>query len=62
MKPVYEWRNIRTGEVVEHDSPTDPPGACCDDPDCCEEKWQRVFAFGVGRVEGAGSSPPRASA
>jgi hypothetical protein len=48
----YEWRNVRTGKVVENDSPTEPP---------LKGKWKRVYSFGVGRVEGGANSPARTS-
>jgi hypothetical protein len=49
MTPVYEWKNIRTGEIIEHSHWSIPPDESGD--------WRRIFSFGVGRVEGAGSSP-----
>jgi len=45
----YEWKNVRTGKVVEHDHWSVPPKL--------PGKWVRLFNFGVGRVEGAGGSP-----
>ena len=50
--PVYEWKNVKTGKVVEHTSPTEPPA---------KGKWIRVYSFGIGRVEGAGNAPARTS-
>lgn len=44
----YEWKNTETGEVVEHDHWSVPPQK--------PGEWQRLFAFGVGRVNGAGGS------
>ncbi len=56
--PLYVWKNTKTGEVVdvlrarmnESQTPPDDSG-----------DWERVYAFGVGRIEGAGGSPPRVS-
>lgn len=55
--PTYTWKNTKTGETVDVQRPiaeasTPPEG---------EGPWERVFAFGVGRVEGGGSSPARTS-
>lgn len=50
---VYEWRNIKTGEVIDHDHWGEPPKK--------RGKWERVYRFGIGRVEGAANSPPRTS-
>ncbi len=50
---TYEWKNVRTGKVVEHDHPTEPPFK--------RGKWQRVYSFGTGSVEGGGGSPARTS-
>lgn len=54
----YEWVNKKTGEVVtverkiaDYKVPPDDSG-----------DWERIFTFAVGRVEGAGGSPNRASA
>lgn len=49
----WEWKNVKTGEVVEHDHWSIPPDKSGD--------WKRVWAFGVGRVEGGGGSPGRVS-
>lgn len=49
----YEWKNTKTNEVVEHNHWSTPPAL--------PGKWVRVFAFGTGRVEGAGGSPSRVS-
>lgn len=54
--PSYLWKNTKTGKIVEvfrsiakaHEGP-DEPGT-----------WQRIYSFGVGRVEG-GASKGRAS-
>jgi len=54
----YEWKNIKTGEVVtverklaDYLMPPDKSG-----------QWERVISpFGVGRVEGGGGSPNRTS-
>lgn len=49
----YEWKNTETGEVVESEHWSIPPDK--------SGNWQRVFRFGVGRVEGGGGSPGRAT-
>ena len=49
---TYEWINVKTGKIVEHDSPIHPPSK--------RGQWKRLFSFGVGRVEG-GASPSRTS-
>lgn len=49
----YEWKNKETGEIITHNhyrNPPDLPG-----------QWERVFAFGLGSVQGAGGSPGRPS-
>ena len=46
--PIYEWKNEKTGKVVEtdkHDEPPDLPG-----------KWKRVYSLSIGAVSGAGES------
>jgi hypothetical protein len=43
---IYEWKNARTGEVVEHDHWSEPPRK--------PGTWKRVYSVGIGRVEGAG--------
>lgn len=50
--PIYEWKNIRTGKIVETTDPVNPPK---------RGKWTRVFSIGLGRTEGAGGSPSRPS-
>jgi hypothetical protein len=50
MTLEYEWKNAKTGEIVEHDSATEPPRK--------PGKWVRVYSFGLGRIEG-GASPSR---
>ena len=50
---IYEWRNPKTGEVVEHDHWSEPPKK--------RGKWIRVYSFGIARVEGAGGAPGRKS-
>lgn len=44
---TYEWKNIRTGEVIETDNT--PPAPLSD--------WRRVYTLYFGRVAGAGDSP-----
>jgi len=50
---VYEWKNNKTGKIVEHDHWNEPPDK--------SGHWFRLFSFGTGRVEGAGTSPSRPS-
>lgn len=49
----YEWRNVETGEMVEHDHWSVPPAL--------PGTWVRNYLFGVGRVEGGGGTPGRTS-
>ena len=53
MSPIYAWRNVETGEVVEVErtmSESDVPPS--------DDRWERVlFTPSIGRVEGAGGSP-----
>lgn len=55
--PLYTWKNVKTGEVVEMMRPmaeaTIPPND--------DDGWERIYNFGVGRVEGGGGSPARAA-
>ena len=51
MAKTYLWKNVVTGELIETDSWSTPPDR--------EGKWQRAYAFGIGRVEKAGGSPAR---
>ncbi len=44
----YDWQNVKTGEVVETNSPSDPPSK--------KGKWRRLYSFGLGKIEG-GASP-----
>ncbi len=46
----YEWKNLKTGKIVETDSPDVPPK---------RGKWKRVYSYGLGRIEGAGLAPSR---
>lgn len=46
---TYEWKNPETGEIEETTSCDVPP----------HEGWVRVFSFGLGSVQGGGSSPSR---
>jgi hypothetical protein len=55
--PTYGWVNKKTGEYVEVHRPLKE----YDVPPTEEDEWERVFSFGVGRVEGGGSSPSRPS-
>lgn len=48
---TYEWRNIETGQVIDHDHYSEPP----DD----SGKWVRVFSVGINTSGGA--SPSRVS-
>jgi hypothetical protein len=54
--PFYAWKNKKSGKIVEVERPMShshlPPGNDA-------AGWERVFAFGIGRVEGAGGSPAR---
>lgn len=50
----YEWKNVETEEIVDHDHWSKPPEL--------PGEWKRVFSFGLGRVEGGGASPARTSA
>ena len=43
----YDWKNVETGEVVEHDHYADPPKL--------PGEWKRVYSLGIGRVEGGAS-------
>ena len=45
----YDWKNGKTGEIRETDSWSRPPDLT--------GVWERVYSFGVGRVEGAGGTP-----
>ena len=55
--PTYAWKNKKTGEVVDV---TRPVAEANVPPDSGEkDDWERVYSFGVGRVEGAGGSPGR---
>lgn len=49
---LYEWKNTKTGEVVDHDHWSEPPNL--------PGEWKRVFSVGLGRIEG-GASPARPS-
>lgn len=54
MAPVYEWLNESTGEVIEWDSPDQPPYIGTEGP------WRRLYTFGgISAVKGAGGSPSR---
>lgn len=55
--PIYAWKNKRTGEITEV---MRPMSECNTPPDWTNE-WERVYSFGLGRVEGAGGSPGRVS-
>lgn len=55
--PLYAWKNMSSGEVIEVRRPVSE----CDRPPDKTHQWERVYAFGVGRVEGGGGSPGRAS-
>lgn len=55
--PIYAWKNTYSGEVVEVLRPMSE----CNTPPDSTNQWERVYSFGVGRVEGAGSSPARPS-
>lgn len=48
---IYDWKNVRTGKIVQHDHYSEPPKK--------RGKWVRVYSVGVGRIEGAGGSPGR---
>lgn len=56
--PTYEWKNVKTGEIVsvtrsfdDHNVPPDEDG-----------EWVRHFGtIAIGQVPGAGGSPSRAS-
>ncbi|MEM3008395.1 MAG: hypothetical protein QXY15_10135 [Candidatus Nitrosotenuis sp.] len=50
---VYDWRNIKTGQIVTTDTADTPP----DD----SGQWVRVYQVGIAKVSGAGSSPARSS-
>jgi len=50
---LYEWKNPKTGKVVLHDHPSEPPKK--------RGKWIRVYSFGIGRIEGGGATPGRSS-
>lgn len=45
---IYEWKNAKTGEVVEHDHWSMPPRK--------PGTWRRIYSVGIGRVEGAGGN------
>lgn len=49
---IYEWQNLDSGEVVEHNHPSSPPS---------EGNWKRIYSVSVGKVKGAGGSPSRPS-
>lgn len=55
--PLYPWKNTKTGEEVELLRSM----AESDIPPNDDEGWERVYSFGLGRIEGAGGSPPRVS-
>lgn len=55
--PWYTWKNTQTGREVEIWNRMED----CNVPPAEEGEWERVYSFGVGRVEGAGSSPARPS-
>lgn len=57
--PLYAWRNIETNEIVEVERSM-ADSQLAPEPDD-QGKWQRVYNFGVGRVEGGGGSPGRSS-
>jgi len=50
---MYDWKNLETGEVIEHGHYSKPPKR--------PGNWQRVFSFGTGRVPGGAGSPARSS-
>lgn len=49
MIKLYEWKNVKTGKIVEHDHWSEPPDL--------PGKWQRVYSVAIGRVPGASGSP-----
>lgn len=53
--PLYTWKNKATGEVVEIQRPMSEATVPPDE----ESEWERLYSFGVGRVEGGGGSPAR---
>lgn len=55
--PWYAWRNKKTAQFAEVFRPTEKHNVPPDD----SGDWERVYAFGVGRVEGGGGSPARTS-
>lgn len=55
--PLYAWKNTETGEVVEVQRTMSEATIAPDD----SGKWERIFTFGIGRVEGGGGSPGRPS-
>ena len=46
---TFEWKNMQTGEIVEHYSPNAPPSG--------NGFWRRVYTLHFGKVKGAGDSP-----
>lgn len=55
--PYYVWKNKKTEEVVEVQRSISE----CELPPDSTGEWERVYSFGVGRVEGGGGSPSRPS-
>lgn len=49
----YEWQNIKTGKIVDHDHWSIAPSL--------PGKWRRVFSVAVGTVNGAAGTPARSS-
>lgn len=45
---LFEWKNLKTGEIIETDQYDTPPVLPGD--------WQRVYSLSFGRIEGAGGS------
>lgn len=52
---IYTWRNKTTGETVDLVKPMSEAQTPPDE----SGNWERLYNFGVGRVEGGGGSPSR---
>ena len=61
--PLYTWKNKKTGKLVDvrrsSAESSVPPDIFDDLPGTTPGDWERYYAFGIGRVEGAGGSPAR---
>lgn len=54
--PIYEWKNVETGEVISIEATID----LCHIPPQEEGEWVRDYrSVAIGQVEGAGGSPSR---